>query len=94
VPRFSEDGPKFSAFDLRVTYRLPLGSKVGADFMADLFNLFNHTNYDVNSVLNNQYVSGPTPTAPTTPLVANTSFRQYTATLPPFGAQLGVRVTF
>ena len=58
------------------------------------FNLFNRTNYDVNFLQNNEYLSGPTPTAPTAPLVKNANFKTYTATLPPFEAQLGFRFTF
>jgi len=92
--RFSEDGPNYMSFDVRVTYGLPLGSRAKVDLIAEAFNLFNRTNYDVNFLQNNEYTSGPTPTAPTAPLVKNANFKTYTATLPPFEAQLGVRVTF
>jgi hypothetical protein len=92
--RFSEDGPNYMSFDVRLTYGLPLGSRAKVDLIAEAFNLFNRTNYDVNFLQNNEYTSGPTPTAPTAPLVKNANFKTYTATLPPFEAQLGFRFTF
>jgi len=94
TPRFSEDGPNYMSFDVRLTYGLPLGSRAKVDLIAEAFNLFNRTNYDVNFLQNNEYTSGPTPTAPTAPLVKNANFKTYTATLPPFEAQLGFRFTF
>ena len=94
TPRFSEDGPNYASFDVRLTYGLPLGSRAKVDLIAEAFNLLNRTNYDVNFLQNNEYTSGPTPTAPTAPLVKNANFKTYTATLPPFEAQLGFRVTF
>ena len=94
TPRFSEEGPDFMSFDVRLTYGLPLGTRTRIDFIAEAFNLFNRTNYDVNFLQNNEYPTGPTPTAPATALVPNTNFKNYTATLPPFEAQLGVRFTF
>jgi hypothetical protein len=65
-----------------------------ADLSAEMFNLLNRTNYDVNSVIGGQYLSGPTIANPTLPFVTNTRYGQYTATLPPFEAQLGVRFSF
>jgi len=94
TPRFSEEGPNYASFDVRLTYGLPLGSRAKVDLIAEAFNLFNRTNYDVNFLQNNEYTSGPTPTAPTATLVKNANFKTYTATLPPFEAQLGFRFTF
>jgi carboxypeptidase family protein/TonB-dependent receptor-like protein len=94
LPKFSQNGPKFASLNLRGAYRLPFGKTRGADLIAEMFNLLNRTNYDVNSVIGGQYLSGPTLTNPALPFVANTKYGQYTATLPPFEAQLGVRVTF
>jgi len=94
TPRFSENGPNYTSFDVRLTYGLPLGPRAKVDLIAEAFNLFNRVNYDVNFIQNNEYLSGPTPAAPTTPLVKNTNFKTYTSTLQPFEAQLGVRVTF
>ena len=94
TPRFSEDGPDYASFDVRLTYRLPLGGRANVDLLAEVFNVFNRVNYDVNFLQNNEYTSGPTPTAPTAPLVPNANFKTYTATLPSREAQLGVRLTF
>ncbi len=94
TPRFSEEGPNYMGFDVRLTYGLPLGSRAKVDLIAEAFNLINRTNYDVNFLQNNEYLTGPTPTAPATALVKNPNFKTYTATLPPFEAQLGFRVTF
>jgi hypothetical protein len=94
VPRFSENGPNFAQVSLRVTYALPLGDRLRADLIAEAFNLFNRVNYDVNSIQNGEFLSGPTLANPALAAVPNPRFKQYTATLPPFEAQLGVRVTF
>jgi hypothetical protein len=93
VPKFSQDGPAFASLNVRVAYRVPFGNH-SADLIAEMFNLLNRTNYDVNSIVAGQYLSGPTLTNPAVPYVTNTRYGQYTATLPPFEAQLGVRVTF
>jgi hypothetical protein len=94
VPKFSKDGPNFASLNLRVAYRLPFGGGRGADLIAEMFNLTNRTNYDVNSVVGGQYLSGPTLANGALPSVTNTRYGQYTATLPPFEAQLGVRLAF
>ena len=88
------DGPDFISMNLRVTYGLPLGARARADLVAEAFNLFNRVNYDVTSVQGGQYLSGPTLQNPAPAPVTNTRFGQYTATLPPFEAQLGVRFVF
>jgi hypothetical protein len=53
-------------------------------------------NYDVNSLTVNgaEFLSGPTLQNPAPVAVPNPNYKKYTATLPPFEAQLGVRVTF
>ena len=94
VERFSEDGPDFQQVNLRITHRLPLGTRVGADLIVEGFNIFNQLNNDVNSLINGEFLSGPTLANPALPAVANTRFGQYTATLPPREFQLGVRVSF
>ncbi|MEW5982632.1 MAG: carboxypeptidase regulatory-like domain-containing protein [Acidobacteriota bacterium] len=94
VGRFSEDGPAFAQVNLRITYGLPLGSRARADLIAEFFNLLNRDNFDVNSVQNSEFLSGPTLANPALPAVQNPRYRQFTATLPPFEAQLGVRVVF
>lgn len=94
VGRFTEDGPNFTQVNLRVTYRVPFAQRAGADLIFEAFNLFNRVNYDVNSLLNGEYLSGPTLANPALALTPNPRYGQYTATLPPRELQLGVRVTF
>jgi hypothetical protein len=94
VGRFSEDGPSFAQFSMRLTKRFAFGKSGGVDLIAEAFNLLNKDNYDVNSVQSGEFLSGPTLTNPGAPRVANPRYGQYLATLPPFEAQLGVRITF
>jgi hypothetical protein len=94
VGRFSMDGPKFVLASLRATKRIPFGKRGGVDLIAEAFNLFNRVNYDVNSVQSGQFLSGPTIANRAAASVPNPRYGQFTATLPPFEAQLGVRLTF
>lgn len=94
LPRFSQDGPRYTAFALRLTKRVTLGKKAGLDLIAEGFNLFNTVNYDVNSVQSGQFTSGPTIANPRAVAVPNPRYGQYTATLPPREIQLGARLTF
>jgi hypothetical protein len=94
VGRFTEDGPNFAAVNLRVTYVASLSSKVKADLILEFFNLTNRVNYDVNSLQNGEFLSGPTLANPALPASPNPRFKQYTATLPPFETQLGFRLRF
>jgi hypothetical protein len=94
VPRFSEDGPDFVSLNLRATYRIHATSRVGIDVIAEAFNLANRVNYDVNSLINGEFLSGPTLANPALPLVSNPRYGQYTSTLPPREFQLGARLTF
>ena len=80
--------------NLRLTYRVPLGASRGVDLIAEMFNLFNRANYDVNSTITGQFLSGPTLPNPALPSVVNPRYGQYTATLPPFEAQIGFRFGF
>lgn len=95
VPKFSQDGPSYANVNLRLTHRLPFGGGGrGVDLVAEMFNLFNRKNLDVNSAQTGQYLSGPTLANAALPYVANPRYGQYTATLPPFEAQLGFRLAF
>lgn len=94
VGRFTEDGPNFAAVNLRVTYVASLGSRVKADLILEFFNLTNRENYDVNSLQNGEFLSGPTLANPALARTPNTRFGQYAATLPPFETQLGFRLRF
>ena len=55
-----ENGPNFVQVSLRATYALPIGGRAKADLIAEAFNLFNRVNYDVNSIQNGEFLSGPT----------------------------------
>ena len=95
MPKFSQDGPAFASVNLRVMYRIPFGGGGrGVDVIGEVFNLLNRTNYDVNSLIGGSYLSGPTLANQALPLTVNPRFGSYTATLPPFEAQLGVRFGF
>jgi hypothetical protein len=94
IARFTEDGPRFASLNLRVGYRVPFRGRAGIDVIGEAFNLFNRTNYDVNSIINGELLSGPTLANASLPAVTNPRFGQFTATLPPREVQLGVRFTF
>ncbi len=94
VAKFSEDGPNFAAVNLRLTYGVPIGAKVKADLIVEFFNLFNRVNYDVNSLQNGEFLSGPTLANKALTAVPNPRFGQYVGTLPPFETQIGIRVVF
>ncbi len=89
VGRNTEDGPSFSQFNLRVTWTI-----AGLDIIAEAFNLFNTTNYDVNSIDNFEYLSYPTVGNPALPAIENTNYGNYRATLAPIEVQLGLRYRF
>ena len=94
LAKFSQDGPNFANVNLRATYHIPFGGARGADVIWEMFNVFNRVNYDVNSMITGQYLSGPTLANPALPAVVNTRYGQPTATLPPFEAQVGIRFGF
>jgi len=93
VERFTEDGPSFASLNVRATHRVPLGSR-HLDLIFEAFNLTNRVNYDVNSLLNGEFLSGPTAANAALAAVTNPRFGQFTATLPPREIQLGMRFTF
>jgi hypothetical protein len=94
VSRFSESGPDYINMNLRLTYGLKLGGRLHADLIAEAFNVLNRTNLDVNSVVDNEFTAHPTLANPATVKVVNPRYGQYLATLPPFEAQLGLRLRF
>jgi hypothetical protein len=93
VERFSEDGPPFRQFSLRVTKTFGIGP-VSLDLIAEAFNLFDTTNYAVDSIQTGEFLSGPTLANAALPSVANPLFGQATATFPGREIQLGLRVSF
>ena len=94
LAKFTQDGPAFASLNVRLAYRVPFAGRAGLDIIGEAFNLFNRINYDVNSVINGEFLSGPTLASPASAKVVNPRFGQYTATLPPREIQLGVRLTF
>ncbi len=93
VDRNSEDGPRFTQFNLRVTKALVLGDQ-RVKLIAEAFNLFDTTNYDVNSIDSAEFLTGPTLANPAAAYVPNPNFGNYRATLPGREIQLGVNVSF
>ena len=93
VPRFSRSGPSFNQLNLRVTkaVRLP---RTRIELIAEAFNVFNATNFSVASVDGAQFLSGPTLAMSAAPLVTNSSFGNYRATLPGREVQFGIRWGF
>jgi len=85
VARNGKDGPSFNSLSLRLTWTLGFGSAGELDVIAEVFNAFNSANYDVTSVLNNEFVAQGVP---------NAQFGEYTATLTPREFQLGLRYRF
>ena len=94
LAKFSQDGPTFASMNVRLAYRVPLSGRAGIDVIGEAFNLLNRINYDVNSIINGEFLSGPTLANPALARVVNPRFSQFTATLPPREFQLGVRFTF
>ncbi len=74
-----------------------LGRRASADLIAEVFNLFNRANYDVNFTADEQSEipeRADAHSAGHRAHVSNPNYKTYTATLPSREAQLGVRFTF
>jgi len=93
VERNSMDGPRFSQFNLRVSWTLQLANG-GLEFIAEAFNVFNTVNLDVTSVDNFIWLLGPTLADPDIPVVENPNYGQYRDALDPLEIQLGIRWQF
>jgi len=89
VVRNDQGGPTFSQLSLRLAKSISLG-RGELELMLEVFNLFNTTNYDVGSVVNNEFIVDPQTFRP----VPNPEFGIYTATHPPREIQLGLRYSF
>ncbi len=94
VDRFGMDGPVYRSFDLRLTKSIALGSAGNLELIAEGFNLFNSTNYDVASIDGAEFLSGPTLANPAAVARANANYGKPSATLPSREIQLGVRFAF
>jgi len=93
VGRNTEDGPPFRQLSLRVMRGFDFGmGKVEA--IAEVFNLTNVTNYDVQSITAGEFLSGPTAANPALPAVKNANFGKFNAAFPAREFQLGVRWVF
>jgi hypothetical protein len=93
VGRNEEDGPEFKQLSLRLTKAFQFGfGQVEA--IAEAFNLTNEVNYDVQSVVSGEFLSGPTAANPALPAVRNPNYGRFNATLPAREFQLGVRWIF
>ena len=90
VDRNDQDGPPFRQLSLRLTKAVALGRRGHLDIILEAFNVFDTTNYDVNSVYNAEYYLDPVTLQP----VANPDLGTYSATLPPREIQLGLRYAF
>ena len=84
------NGPKFEQLSLRLTKAIP-ASFGQLDVIAEAFNLTNHDNRDVQSVVGGQYLAGPTIANPKAAYVPNKDFGKYNAHLPSREVQLGLR---
>ncbi|MGZ8867275.1 MAG: TonB-dependent receptor [Thermoanaerobaculia bacterium] len=93
VERNGEDGPSFQQLALRLTKSFPVGGGQ-LQAIAEVFNVFDRTNYDVQSIVSGEFLSGPTASNPALAYNPNPRFGQYNATLPPREFQLGLRWIF
>ncbi len=93
VGRNEEDGPNFRSLSLRLTKSVAVGMGQ-LEAIAEVFNLTNAKNYDVQSVVSGEFLSGPTAANPAAVAVRNASFGKFNATLPAREFQLGLRWVF
>ena len=93
VGRNEESGPPFRQLSLRLTKDFAT-VRGRLQTVAEVFNLTNVANYDVQSVVAGQNLSGPTAANAALPLVPNTAFGRFTRTHRPREFQLGVRWVF
>lgn len=94
VKRNNESGPPFRQMNLRVAKAFKLSGAGRLELIAEGFNIFNTTNYDVNSVQQGEYLSGPTVLNPAAPYVKNPAYGTYTSTFKGREIQLGLRFMF
>jgi hypothetical protein len=93
VGRNEESGPPFRQLSLRMTKSFAIGWGQ-LEAIAEVFNLTDTTNYDVQSIVAGEFLSGPTAANPALAAVRNPRFGQFNATLPAREYQLGVRWVF
>ncbi len=93
VDRFGMDGPPFREFNLRVSNVLPI-SGISIELIAECFNLFNTANYDVASIVNGEFTSGPTLANPAAAAKSNPAYGKYTSAFRGRQVQFGAKVSF
>jgi carboxypeptidase family protein/TonB-dependent receptor-like protein len=98
VGRNTMSGPHYKNVSLRLTKDVPFAGFGSMQVIAEAFNLFNFTNYDVQSVVGAEFLAGPTIANPKAayvpnvdPVTGKSRFGTFTATLPAREIQLGVR---
>ncbi len=94
VEKYSEDGPDYNNFSLRITKSFRLGDAGSFDLIVEGFNLLDSTNYDPDSISSGKYLRGPTILNPSAAYVENANYGKPLATLPPREIQLGLRFVF
>jgi hypothetical protein len=93
APRNSGIGPDYVVFDMRLSRAFKFGERYNLQFIAEGFNIANHTNYaSVNNIVGADFappfnVQGTSRLSPSRPL-------GFTAAFPKREIQLGVRLTF
>ena len=88
APRSPFRLPGRNQWDVAVSRGWPLRAGARLQLRADVFNLFNHTQF---TEVDERCSAGP---ADTTCAVPNTTFGQYTATRPPREVQLGLKLSW
>lgn len=98
VGRNEEKGPPFRQLSLRVTKAFRVGGFGQLEAIVEAFNVTDVTNFDVQSIVAGEFLSGPTAANPNLPRVPNAAFGRYGSTLPQGDTgrelQLGLRWVF
>ena len=93
VGRNEEDGPLFRSLSVRLSKNFNVGMGQ-LQAIAEAFNITNSVNYDVQSVVSGEFLSGPTANNAALPYNPNPRFGQFTSTLPAREFQLGLKWVF
>jgi hypothetical protein len=98
VGRNTMQGPRYRNVSLRLTKDIAAGGFGSVQAIAEAFNVFDFTNYDVQSVFGGEFLSGPTITNPNAkyvpnvdPVTGKSRFGTFAAQLPSREIQLGIR---
>lgn len=94
VARNDQDGPSFKQLSLRLSKSFSVAEGQQLELIVEGFNVLDNVNYVVDSIDNNQYLSGPTLASPAAPFVDNPKYGAYRATFDPREIQVGLRYHF